>query len=101
GIRRLLAEDHADERRLARPIRTDQSDARARAQMGGRVLEQDARGKLLIDVLELQHGCVRETRKLAEAGRRIRQRRRGKLTSRRKSRERGLVELAGIEPATS
>ena len=52
-VEALLAEDQSQERRLADAVRPDQADARARAKMRGRILQQHFGGELFGDRFEL------------------------------------------------
>ena len=54
-VGRLLAHDHAEDRRLAGAVRPDQADLLAAEDRGGRVDEQDLRAVLLADLIEPDH----------------------------------------------
>src|SRR5262249_4321739 len=54
-VRRFLADDHPEERRLARPVRADEADFFAGIQLEGGVDEEDLPAVLLADLRERDH----------------------------------------------
>src|SRR5204863_6305033 len=54
-VRRLLAHDHPEDRRLAGAVRADQADLLAPEDRRGRIDEQDLRAVLLADLIEPDH----------------------------------------------
>ena len=54
-VRLLFARDHAEERRLARPVRSDEPDLLAGIELKGRVDEEDLATVLLADTGERDH----------------------------------------------
>ncbi len=61
GIGFFNAEDHLEQGRLTRPVRTDHADNAARRQREGEILDQEIVAEALAQVLNLQH-------QVAEAG---------------------------------
>src|SRR5262249_55819596 len=52
---RLLADDHSEERRFARPVRPDEPDLLTRVELKRGVDEQDLLAVLLVDAVESDH----------------------------------------------
>ena len=54
-VRRLFSGDHAEKRRFARAVGTDEADLLARIQLKGGVDEEDLAAVLLVDAIETNH----------------------------------------------
>ena len=55
-VGRDLADDEAEQRRLARAVAPDEADPGAGRQRDGRVVEQDAGADAIGEVVDVQHG---------------------------------------------
>ena len=58
ALRRKLAADQAEERRLARAVAPDEPDARARRQRDGRVVDEQALAEPVSQAVHMQHGAA-------------------------------------------
>src|SRR5581483_5604726 len=57
-VRRLFADDHAEQRRLTRAVGTDEADFLAGIELEGRVDEEDLLAVLLADFRERNHSPI-------------------------------------------